>query len=836
MDGRAVSFCLSKEIEEPFRVKICSLEGEKPRPKLSELAEDPEKALKGSNVSANSELIVSAQLFADSNPLTLPVWTLYKPYKSPRKWNEWIELPIRYSHLPYSAQLALTVWEFGGARNVKVPYGGTTIKLFDHSDATLKRGRQKLHVWLDRPADGLSNSQTDATVVSRQEMDRLEQLIKKQEAGDLEQVEWLDNLVFRRIERINRDRVPDNTHYLYIDFVQFDFPVVFGDISYPLSSVSGHQQLPVPVMVLDDAIGNNSNRSASSSIMRVRDPEQSRENPIEAKYRRLIRSHKSGPLDKELKPNAKIRDELNVIMNFSPVQELSDDEKNMMWKFRYYLTRHKRALTKFLKSISWEDPIEAKQAVELLPRWAEIDVDDALELLGPTFTDQNVRQYAVERLKKATDHELELYLLQLVEAIKFEPRPGSSSGKSYLTKFLIGRAVKNPNLGNYLYWYVTVGAEEKGRSALIYKPVLKQFLSALSGLEDGEERSNTLQKQVEFINKLLEISGKVKQSRESRGKKIEMLRNLLRDSKTGLITFPEIPLPLDPTVKIVGCVPEESSVFKSSLSPLKVTLKTSGGENYSVIFKTGDDLRQDQLVIQIISLMDQLLLNENLDLKLTPYRILATSTRDGVVQFVPNETLAHVLSEYHSIAAYLRKHNPDADGPLGVAPQAMDTFVRSCAGYCVITYLLGVGDRHLDNLLICPDGHFFHADFGYILGRDPKPFPPMMKLPIQIIEGMGGANSDNYNKFRGYCFTAFANLRKNANLILNLFALMTNSSIPDIVVERDKAVHKVMEKFCLDMNENEAMMHFQNLINDSVNAFLPMVIDRLHNLAQYWRA
>ena len=41
---------------------------------------------------------------------------------------------------------------------------------------------------------------------------------------------------------------------------------------------------------------------------------------------------------------------------------------------------------------------------------------------------------------------------------------------------------------------------------------------------------------------------------------------------------------------------------------------------YIVIYKRGDDLRQDQLVVQMFSLMDRLLKRENLDLCLTPYR------------------------------------------------------------------------------------------------------------------------------------------------------------------------------------------------------------------------
>lgn len=92
-----------------------------------------------------------------------------------------------------------------------------------------------------------------------------------------------------------------------------------------------------------------------------------------------------------------------AILRYPPTQALGSEEKDLLWKFRFYLTRDKKALTKYLKCVVWTDPNDARQAVDLLPEWDHPDVDDALELLGPFFRHREVRAYAVAQLERAGD-------------------------------------------------------------------------------------------------------------------------------------------------------------------------------------------------------------------------------------------------------------------------------------------------------------------------------------------------------------------------------------------------------------------------------------------------
>ena len=54
----------------------------------------------------------------------------------------------------------------------------------------------------------------------------------------------------------------------------------------------------------------------------------------------------------------------------------------------------------------------------------------------------------------------------------------------------------------------------------------------------------------------------------------------------------------------------------------------------------------------------------------------------------------HIQVDSSQLYKWIREHNKNS------VEQAIETFTLSCAGYCVATFILGIGDRHPDNIMV----------------------------------------------------------------------------------------------------------------------------------------
>ncbi|MEQ2190614.1 hypothetical protein XENOCAPTIV_002214 [Xenoophorus captivus] len=138
-------------------------------------------------------------------------------------------------------------------------------------------------------------------------------------------------------------------------------------------------------------------------------------------------------------------------------------------------------------------------------------------------------------------------------------------------------------------------------------PTVRRYAVArLQQADDEGDKSvrvmrSLLAAQQTFVDRLVQLMKAVQRESGNRKKKALLADN----EKVNLSDIEPIPLPLEPQIRIRGIVPETATLFKSALMPAKLIFKTEDGAMYPVIFKHGDDLRQDQLILQIISLMDK---------------------------------------------------------------------------------------------------------------------------------------------------------------------------------------------------------------------------------------
>jgi len=145
-----------------------------------------------------------------------------------------------------------------------------------------------------------------------------------------------------------------------------------------------------------------------------------------------------------------------------------------------------------------------------------------------------------------------------------------------------------------------------------------------------------------LVTKLAQITETVK---NMRGATLDDLDAVLRRELEGVVLPRAFQLPLSPFMVCRGLHLEKCKVMGSAQKPLWLTFHNAvrDAPPHVVIFKCGDDLRQDQLTLQILRSMDALWSEAGLELKMSPYGCVATAGAQGFIEVVQHSnTLANI--------------------------------------------------------------------------------------------------------------------------------------------------------------------------------------------------
>uniref|UniRef100_A0A665TGP6 Phosphatidylinositol 4,5-bisphosphate 3-kinase catalytic subunit alpha isoform n=1 Tax=Echeneis naucrates TaxID=173247 RepID=A0A665TGP6_ECHNA len=456
-------------------------------------------------------------------------------------------------------------------------------------------------------------------------------------------------------------------------------------------------------------------------------------------------------------------DQLRQVCNRDPLSEITEQEKDFLWRHRHDCVNMPEILPKILLAVKWNSRDEVAQMYCLLKDWPAIKPEQAMELLDCNFPDPMIREFAVKCLEKyLTDDKLSQYLIQLVQVLKYEQYLDNP-----LARFLLKKALTNQRIGHFFFWHL--------KSEMHNKTVSQRFgLLLESYCRACGMYLKHLSRQVEAMEKLINLTDLLKQEKKDEAQKL---------------------------------------LF----------------QNNEIIFKNGDDLRQDMLTLQIIRIMENIWQNQGLDLRMLPYGCLSIGDCVGLIEVVRN---SHTIMQIqckgglkgalqfnsHTLHQWLKDKNKGE-----MYDQAIDLFTRSCAGYCVATFILGIGDRHNSNIMVKDDGQLFHIDFGHFLDHKKKKFgykrervPFVLTQDFLIVISKGTqecTKTREFERFQEMCYKAYLAIRQHANLFINLFSMMLGSGMPELQSFDDIAY--IRKTLALDKSEQEALDYFMKQMNDA---------------------
>ncbi|KAG7197176.1 hypothetical protein KM043_007256 [Ampulex compressa] len=467
--------------------------------------------------------------------------------------------------------------------------------------------------------------------------------------------------------------------------------------------------------------------------------------------------------------------------------------------------------------------------------WARVSPIQALAYFSRQFPHHPISaQYAVQVLDSYPADAVLFYIPQLVQAVRHDTM-------GYIIEFIKKIAKRSQVVAHQLIWnmhtnlYIDEDKQIKDPVLFdILESLIKSILSSLSG-----PAKQFYEREFDFFEKITNVSGEIRPYPKGPERKAACLQALSK-----IKVQPGCYLPSNPEAMVIDIdyqsgTPLQSAAKAPFLARFKVqryginelenialAVSTNGQvetrkdpeeeTEQAAIFKVGDDVRQDMLALQVISIFKNIFQKVGLNLFLFPYRVVATAPGCGVIECVPNATSRDQLGRTTDIDMYryfITQHGGENTKEF---QNVRRNFIRSMAAYSVITYLLQIKDRHNGNIMLDTDGHIIHIDFGFMFESSPGGnlgFEPDIKLTDEMVLVMGGKmEAAPFRRFMDLCVQAFLAVRPYEEAITSLVSLMLDTGLPCF---RGQTIKLLKGRFVPTATDREAANFMINVIRGS---------------------